>query len=469
MIKIKGYIEEKVNELSAEIVKSTQEVLRIKSVKEKKEKNMPFGKGINECLETTLSIAESLDLSTNNIDGYAGHVEIGEGQELIGVLCHLDVVPEGQDWTYPPYGGEIHEGKIYGRGSIDDKGPAIAVLYALKCLKDSGTKLGKRVRLILGTDEESGWQGLDYYLQKEETPDLAFTPDAEFPIINGEKGILHIRLVKKINSTKSEKIDSLRITGGNAINMVPDFCSAVIKTHEQEQIKDSLQKYLTGNNVKLELETRNDSIIINSYGVSAHGSLPADGINAVSQLIVFLRTLDIFNDEIVNIINFYSEKIGMEITGEGMGCNYSDTVSGNLTFNVGKIDLSEDGIKMCIDIRYPVTVDKEIVSNSIKKTSNEYNFQYNELSHKAPLYVQKSDPLVENLMRVYQEYTEDMSKPITIGGGTYARGFKKAVAFGPLLPGKPELAHQKDEYIEIDDLILITKIYASAILELAKS
>lgn len=467
MIKIRKYIEDKINELSSDIIKSTQKLLQIKSVKDKAEKNMPFGKGINDCLETTLNIAEKLGLKTKNLDGYAGYAEIGEGNELIGILCHLDVVPEGRGWTYPPYGGEIHDGKIYGRGAIDNKGPAVAVLYALKCLKDSGIEPGKRIRLILGTDEENDWQGLAYYLEKEDMPDLAFTPDAEFPVIYGEKGILHICLSKKIHAGRSEKVEYLSISGGNAVNMVPDFCQAVIRTDEGELIKESLTEYLADNNVKLEIEESNDSIIINSYGISAHGSLPEKGLNAVSQLMLFLKTLDVFNDEIKDILNFYSEKIGMETSGERMGCNFSDHESGNLSFNVGKIELSLETVRIFIDIRYPVTIDKETVSASIIKTCDDFNFQYNELAHRAPLYVKKSDPLVEKLMEVYQEYTGDMREPITIGGGTYARGLKKAVAFGPLLPGRPELAHQKDEYIEIDDLLLITRIYASAILELA--
>ena len=197
MIEIKDFIDSKIDEMKDEIVESVQEIVRIKSVEGEPGENKPFGEGVNQCLEATLAIAERLGLKNKNIDGYAGHVEIGEGEEILGILCHLDVVPEGSNWTYPPYGAEIHDGKIYGRGTIDNKGPAIAALYALKAVQDSGIKLNKRVRLILGTNEESGWGCINYYLKKEETPALAFSPDAEFPVIHGEKGILTF-ILKKI-------------------------------------------------------------------------------------------------------------------------------------------------------------------------------------------------------------------------------------------------------------------------------
>ena len=187
MIKISDFIDNIIDEMKDEIIESLQRIVRIKSVEDEPEEGMPFGEGVNQCLESFLDIAKSLGLKTKNIDGYAGHVEIGEGEEILGILCHLDVVPEGSNWTYPPYAAEIHDGKIYGRGTIDNKGPAIASLYALKAIQDSGIKLNKRVRLILGTDEESGWECIRYYLDKEETPALAFSPDAEFPVIHGKR------------------------------------------------------------------------------------------------------------------------------------------------------------------------------------------------------------------------------------------------------------------------------------------
>ncbi len=461
-------INNKVDEMKEDIVRTAQKIIRIKSVEDNAEEGMPFGKGVNECLETTLNIADFLGFDTKNIDGYAGHVEIGEGEELLGILCHLDVVPEGNNWSHPPYGAEIHQGNLYGRGSIDDKGPAVAALYALKVVMDCGIKFNKRVRLILGTNEESGWQGLKYYFKKEETPDLAFSPDADFPVIHGEKGILTFNIQKKLNTGNIDKIKAIEISGGNAPNMVPEYCQAIIKTDYQDFIREKLNDYVENNeSVKLESEIDGENIIIKSYGVSAHGSLPELGYNAISQLMVFLNTFDILKGGIADILDFYDNRIAMEYNGQSMGCKLEDDISGLLTFNVGKINISKSMAEITVNIRYPVTYDYNEVLSKIKDTLEIYNLQYKELSHMAPLYVEKDDPLVKKLMKVYQEYTGDKSGPTTIGGGTYARAIDKAVAFGAAFPGREELAHQKDEYISIDDLILVTKIYASAIIELA--
>lgn len=470
MIKISDYIDGRIDEMKDEIVESVQRIVRIKSVEGEAKENMPFGEGVNQCLETTLEIADSLGLKTKNVDGYAGHVEIGEGEEILGLLCHLDVVPEGSNWTFPPYAAEIHDGKIYGRGTIDNKGPAIAALYALKAVQDSGVKLNKKVRLILGTDEESGWGCIKYYLKNEETPALAFSPDAEFPVIHGEKGILTFTLKKDLAKLQGKKIDSIQIEGGNAANMVPDYCQAIIRTDFPEIFSDALEEYRQNNpDVKIEMENEDGQLIIKSYGVSAHGSLPEDGLNAISQLMVFLAELDIYSDELQEILTFYKNKIGMEYNGESLGCRLEDEVSGTLTFNVGMISLKDQQLSMIINIRYPVTYELSEVSQLIKKGITGMDFVYEELSHQPPLYVEKDHPLVQRLMKVYQKYTGDNREPITIGGGTYARALDNAVAFGPLFPGQEELAHQKDEYIGIDELILNTKIYAAAIIELAKA
>lgn len=179
------------------MVKDIQGLIQIKSVEAPAEGNMPFGKGVQDALEYTLNLGEKMGFAVKNVDNYAGHIEFGEGDEIIGVLAHLDVVPEGSNWDYDPYGAEIADGKIFGRGTIDNKGPAVSALYAMKALKDEGIPVNKRVRLILGTNEETGWEGINYYMKNEETPHMGFTPDADFPAIHGEMGILIFDLVKK--------------------------------------------------------------------------------------------------------------------------------------------------------------------------------------------------------------------------------------------------------------------------------
>lgn len=457
--------------LRDQIILHTQELVRIKSVKSEAKPGMPFGEGIHHALEYVLELAASLGFETKNYDGYCGHVEIGQGDELVGILVHLDVVPEGSNWSYPPYGAEIHDGKIYGRGAIDDKGPTIAALFAMKAVTDCGIQLNKRVRLIIGTDEESGSEDLHYYFAREESPSIGFSPDAEFPAIYGEKGILIFNLEKEFSKSCScccDGVKILSVQGGNAPNMVPDYCEAVISGKDLTPVKVALEKYAANEQVRLEWEENGANMLIKSYGVSSHGSLPEHGVNAVSQLVVFLASLDLQSCDLCDFLKFYAEKIGMEYYGESIGCGLKDEVSGNLIFNVGMIDLNENGVKVVVNIRYPITNTEAEVYAGMEREIQGSGVQIVRRNSMDPLYVPKDDELVVKLMSVYRELTGDQSEPITIGGGTYARSVKKAVAFGPLFPGQPELAHQKDEYMGVEDLILNTKIYAKAIGALAE-
>lgn len=458
-------LNKKIEDLKGDLINTTCKLVQIKSVEGAPQSGMPFGKGVNETLAAALQECALLGLKTKNVDGYAGHAEIGQGDEIIGILCHLDVVPEGDNWTYPPYGAEIHEGKIYGRGAIDDKGPAAAVIYALKAVKDLNINLNKRVRLILGTNEESGWKGIKYYLENEENPALGFSPDASFPVIHAEKGVLTFTLnadFEKIEKTEAIKIKEIK--GGNAPNMVPDYCQAIIET---DNILE-LQEFIEHSQYNLEVEEYNNyQLIIKSYGKSAHGSDPANGQNAISQLLVFLNSINMPHDDIGDLINFYQEKIGMDYNGKKMECYLKDEISGDLVFNTGMITLNENGVEITINIRYPVTYKKEDVLSRIRKETNSIGLEINDIQNFDPLLVEKDDPLVEKLMKIYREITGENQEPEAIGGGTYARTIDKAVAFGAALPGKNGGAHQKDEYVEIDNLVTAAKIYAGAIIELA--
>src|SRR6056297_3744079 len=254
-------LEQKVDSYKKDIVSSLQEIVEIKSVEAKAQEGMPFGEGVDKSLRKFLELAEKLGLPTKYVDGYAGHVEIGEGAEMLGILCHLDVVPEGTKWTYPPYAAEIHDDKMYGRGTIDDKGPAIASLYALKAIKESDIKLNKKVRLILGTDEESGWEGLDYYFKKEPKPEMAFSPDAQYPVIHAEKGILIFDLNYELDIDDEEystsngfKYEVLSLKGGNAPNMVPDSCEVLIKTDYGKSLEKIYNSFLDETGYDFEIE-----------------------------------------------------------------------------------------------------------------------------------------------------------------------------------------------------------------------
>ncbi|MDW7672301.1 MAG: dipeptidase PepV [Bacillota bacterium] len=451
------------------IVHHTQQLVRIKSVESEPRPGMPFGEGVHHALTYMLNLAAEQGFETVNVDGYAGHADYGAGEEILAVLVHLDVVPEGTGWDYPPYGAEIHEGQLYGRGIIDDKGPAVASLFAMKALKDSGYDPGKKIRLIFGTDEESGWKDLEVYFSRYPRPDTGFSPDAEFPLIHGEKGIQIFTMETPWNQTDA-KVTIISIQGGNAPNMVPDYCEAVLKVVEghKKAVSERLIQFIKNTGYDMGIEELPERLVIQSKGISAHGSMPEKGQNAVSQLMLFLNECPGLGDEAIAAVDVYSRHIGMEVNGQSIGCGLEDDISGKLIFNVGLISADVHQLKLTVNTRYPITAKGEAVLNGIRNSlvGSRYKLQLEE--DIGPLFVSKEDELVQKLMQVYREETGDtVSEPITIGGGTYARALAHGVAFGPLFPGQEELAHKKNESMAVDDLIRITRIYARALQVLA--
>lgn len=452
------------------IIKSTQEIIRIKSVEAEAKPNMPFGEGPYKALEKALELSKEMGFDTKNLEGYAGYAEFGEGDETVGVLVHLDVVPEGEGWTYPPYAGEIHDGKIFGRGTTDDKGPAIATLYAMKALKDSGVPLNRKIRIIFGTNEETGWGCMDYYFKHQTPPTMAFTPDADFPVIHGEKGIIVFDLVQKINSNGCCGIILKELKGGNAPNMVPDHAVAILEVKDKETVEEKFKSYMEENDYPISIDIQDNLVKVVAKGISAHGSTPEKGKNAISYLMGILEYLMDGKCDICDFASLYNERISFKHHGEDIGCGFEDDVSGKLNFNPGIIKLEGNELKLTVNVRYPIKSSDKEVYEGIKNNLRGTNLELVEgQSDNKPLYVPKDNFLVQKLMKVYKEQTGDLdSEPITIGGGTYARAMDNAVAFGPMFPGQQDVAHQKDEYISIEHLMKITKIYAQALYELAK-
>ncbi len=453
-----------------DIIASLQKLISFESTEGEKEAGKPFGPEVDACLQEALNLGDKFGLKTSNIDGYAGTIEIGSEKEMLGILCHLDVVPAGDDWTFPPFSGVVEDGKIYGRGTLDNKGPAVGVIYALNIIQELDIDLHKRVRLILGTNEESGFGGITYYAENEELPDIAFSPDAVFPVIHAEKGIMIFDLKADFSNhetkNNSGKVTLKSIKGGNAPNMVPDRCKAKI-VGDHDYLQEKVNAYNTSHAEELELNRGDNYLHLVYHGVSAHGSKPQDGKNAISHLINFLVDLDLETNSLSSFCRSYKELIGLDYFGQKMNCDLEDDVSGKLVFNAGEIVADNNNAKVTVNIRYPVKEDAEKVYSLIDKEIADHGWKLNKDRHKKPLFVEKDDPLVSSLMEVYQKSTGDESEPIAIGGGTYARAVPKGVAFGPLFPGEPELAHQKDEYIKIDDLIENVIIYTGAIIALA--
>ena len=456
-----------IDKYKKDIIKNTQELVRIPSIEEEPLENMPFGLGPYKALSYVLNLGDSLGFNVKNFDGYAGHVEYGSGDEIIGVLAHVDVVPVGDGWTMDPFCGEERCGKIYGRGSYDDKGACIASLYALNAIKESGVSINKKIRLIYGANEETGMKDIPYYLSKEKEPAMAFSPDSPFPVIYGEKGVLNFKIKQKYNNLVYLK----RLEGGLSSKFVPSKCIAQFNLNNEQKEKaiKSLNEIENKYEYSYDFDSSSNILEITVFGKSAHGTRPYEGINAITGMMLYLSAIDFLDKDIEEIIKLYNSKIGNETDGKTIGCNFTDDISTPLTLNVGKVSMADNSVEFDIHIRYPIMLDYKKLIDNLSKNLSDDNVELIILDNSPPHYVPKDSDLVKKLMDIYMDFTgEKDAVPTTIEGGTYARTLKNAVGFGPLFPGEKQVAHGPDEYVIIESLIKATKIYAEVLYELSK-
>ena len=454
-------LNDRVMAMEHDLLSCLQENLRIPSVEGAPADGAPYGTEIRKSLDHVLASAEKMGFRTKNVDGHVGWVEYGEGEEMVAVLGHLDVVPAGDGWSFDPWGGEIKDGRIFGRGTMDDKGPSIASLFALAAIRDAQLPLKRRIRLIFGCNEETGAQDLKYYLAKGgEIPVMGFTPDAEYPVINGEKGIINATYTRSYTQTGELKL--LSITGGTAANVTPAF--ALAKIGCSQEFAKRLAKL---NAHAMRFIAKDYGVMVESYGVSAHGSTPHEGENAIGRLMLALDTLP-FEGEVRDIIHFLAEKLGMETDGKSAGIALSDEPSGGLTLNWGTLNADENKLSMVINYRYPVTKEYADCAPALNALFADAGFSLEKETHKAKLYMSADCDLVKILLNVYKEHTGIDGAPKCIGGGTYAKSLPNILAFGPIFPGDEVREHKPDEFIEIPKLMKNTQMIASAMYEMAK-
>lgn len=434
---------EKLENNFSEFLNNLDRVVSIPSYYQEDSTKYPFGENIQKVLEEMIDICKELGFRTYiDSEGYYGYAEIGSGEKLVGVLGHLDVVPPGDlsKWENEPFKPVIKDGKYYGRGAQDDKGPTLAAIYALKTLLDCGFKLKYRVRFIFGTDEENLWRDMPKYVEKEEIPTVGFTPDSKFPLIYSEKGLLQCKLIAKNES-------GLVFKGGDAFNSVP---SNIIVPKNEELMKVLLE---------LNYEFKDKDEVIEIVGKSVHAQVAETGINAINR---YMHALTKLGKE---------TKSGKFITENLIGYDFAEPIfelvkdkhSGELKFNVGKIEFTEENEILMIDMRIPVTYDKEKIVETLSRKAKEYGFEYIQHDYLKSIYVPLDSELITTLMSAYQEITGDMeSQPVASGGATYARAMNNCVAFGCVLPGSPKTEHQPNEYIILDDIKKAMKIYMKA-------
>lgn len=446
-----------VNSYKDELVSKLAKLVSVNSEMGPAEEDAPFGKGPKQALLTALQMLQDDGFKTVNLDNYAGYAEMGEGEELIGIIGHLDVVPAAKEdgWDTDPYTQVEKDGILYGRGVSDDKGAVVASMIAMKVIRDLGIPLNKRIRLIMGTNEESGSKCLEYYVEKEGDVTYGFTPDGDFPGVYGEKGMIHA-------TYRSHNTNILALDGGTVSNVVCGKCT--IKIAKNSYSSKMLKDYFNQKDLEYEIECEEDADKITVVGVAAHASMPELGVNAISELMMGLHQAGYQDD----FVEFYCDRFGLYTDGTGFGAKCSDEY-GALTANNGVIHMKDGVIEGTIDMRFPVTM----TSKQVKRQMEEYGHlqeeggEINIISCREPLFYSPDSTLVSSLLKAYRDVTGDTeSEPMTIGGGTYAKEIGNTIAFGCAFPGKDYRIHNTNEWVPIDELLLQAEIYVQAIINL---
>ncbi len=454
----------------AEMIADLQKLLTIRSVASAATERYPFGAGPALALQFMLERARDFGLTTVNVDHYAGHAEISAGERIAAILVHLDTVPAGEGWSVEPFAGTLQEGMIYGRGAIDNKGPAICALYALRALKEAGVPLNKTLRVIFGTSEETSSADMDYYFAKYPIPELSFTPDVGPAIFYAEMGIFNIQLVKTYEPAVHSPI--LSIQGGLAANMVPDRC--VCKLHRarlsQEEYEE-LSQLAESTGYKTELTESGKILQITAHGKSAHGSVPQFGVNAVMKMIELLNGMSesfhATHPAIAQTLREIHHFIGHEVDGRSLGIACRDEVTGALVVNLGILSLDEHQATITLNIRHPATLDGTPVVQQLQRWASDHLFQLTVLQYGPPVYVPTDHPLITKLSQAHQTIMGEPAQLVPTAGGTYAKFLgNQGVGYGGVWT--EGYAHQADERMRIDEWMKLSRIITQAAYEISQ-
>ncbi|WP_416353086.1 dipeptidase PepV [Agrilactobacillus fermenti] len=455
-----------------DLIRDLSELLAINSERdiEHKTSDFPLGPGPAKALQKMLAFAERDGFATKNINNVAGRIEFGSGDQILGVLGHVDVVPAGEGWQTDPFTPVIQDGKIIARGTSDDKGPVMAAYYALKLLKDQGFEPKQSIHFILGTDEESEWVGLHEYLEQEPTPDWGFSPDAEFPIINGEKGIVSFVLTQNLTHAEAGTYTLLTFKSGIRDNMVPHSAQARVQHDFDPDFEAAFDQYLSTNHLTGSITHTGGYYDLLLQGQGAHAANPQEGRNGATFLASFLNqwAFDASGQQYLKVI---ANDLHEDIYGQNIAIAYRDDLMGPLTVSASifNYDRANSQASILLNVRYPQGTTVEQMTQQL---SNHFGAQFNIATKghfEVPHYVPGSDPLVKTLLKTYEDHTGQPGEEIIVGGGTYGRILKRGVAFGAQFPGRKDLMHQPNELMYIEDILKASAIYADAIYRLTQT
>ncbi len=416
---------------------------------------------VERALEFVLSRGKEFGLTTENFDNLAGHIKLGNSGKTCGIATHLDVVDGGENWSYDPFTLTRANDRLYGRGVADDKGAAIITLYCLRALKDEGIVGKNTICAIFGTDEETGMTDLEHYFSNQPYPDLSFTPDSNYGICKSEKGILQAEISTDI-------YDGTVITefvAGKAVNAVPDIAYALINCSEEEERRlEKLSKQTAGD---FTFKNTIDGLVIISNGKAAHACEPEKGFNSATALIDLLFG-QFSTNELGSVFEFINKKVGTETNGVSLGIKMRDASSGALTLNIGKVNVTNGKASATIDIRYPASVNGQVILTQLEKGAKQKNVNLKILNHILPLNVDTNSDIIKILSSAYTAITNQEPKLYSTGGGTYARKMgSNSVGFGPVFDNDDSRMHNSDEGLNEDNFWLHAQICLQAIYELS--
>ncbi|MFW5789440.1 MAG: Sapep family Mn(2+)-dependent dipeptidase [Spirochaetota bacterium] len=461
------------------IVADLRELIRIPSVRGEARPDAPFGPGPARALRYVLERGAALGFATRTVDNVAGHVQYGVRGPLVGVLVHLDVVPAGDAWKHDPFEGEVEDGCVFGRGASDNKGPAVAALYCLRAYADLVADPPARIRIIFGTNEESGMACMRRYFAAEELPEMGFSPDAAYPLFNREKGIFNATL----RASRSGLRLVSELSGGEALNSVASRAVAAIAPQLADVAREAVGAYRADGcvepRVALAPGVREDGgLRLVATGVSAHGGSPEKGVSAIAHLVALLAQISgeakasgqvPGGEPVEPELRALGRLVGFETTGESLGIACRDEESGALSVNWGTLVLEEDSIEAALNIRYPVTGDFERIVSVLERTTAHHGFSVEVSAHLPPLYLPEDHPLIVRLLRAYERVTGERASPRAMAGGTYARMLaNRGVAFGANFADEDTRGHRPDEFIRVESLMRHARICTEALLELAQ-
>lgn len=470
--KIEAYIDEHRQEMINDICA----LCRINSEKMPYKEGYPFGQGVGDALETALSMAEGYGFAIHNYDNYVGTADLNGGESCLDILAHLDVVPAGDGWQVTePFAPLEKDGKLYGRGTADDKGPAVAALYAMRAVKELGLPVSKNVRLILGTDEECGSSDIPHYYAVEKEAPMTFSPDASFPVINTEKGMFRGHFTGEWE--KSDALPRLvSIQAGTKINVVPGKAEAVLMGVEADVMEAAVKEVsdITGTVFQVEYsdytDVKGDTVAkVTAVGKGAHAAQPYEGNNALTSLVMLVNRLPLAACKQIEMLKKLEECLPHgDVYGKALGIQMEDELSGPLTLAFSLLTVTETGLEGSFDSRCPICANEENVLQPAKKKMEAMGFRFLTDHMIPPHHVPGDSHFVKTLLRTYEAYTGQKGECRSTGGGTYVHDLENGVAFGASMPETDNHMHGADEFAVIEELLTSAKIFAQVMVELCK-